>query len=428
VYPVITQRSRAQLSRRSALRAGGLALTGALLAACGENTGRSPQDQGGKKTIRQWYHEYGEEGVQQAVEKYAKEYPDATVQVQWTPGDYDTKLASALLTDDGPDVYEGQLTIDRVRANQAVDLSDIIAGAKSDFTDATIAANTVDGKVYAIPMVEDMQLLLYRKSLLADAGVQPPKTVDELIDAARALTKGNVKGFFAGNDGGASVLGGPALWSAGLDWITPDHKVGFDDPVAATAVGKLRELYTSDALLLGAPADWSDPSAFIQGLCAMQWTGLWTLPKVTEAFGDDFGVLPWPKLNDSGKDSVPIGTFAQSVNGKSKVIDEAKAFVKWLWVDRVEHQTEFQLDFGAHIPPRKSIGAKADKLKSGPGKDAVDFATNLAVSASRPDWTAKSQNAYGSAVTNIVSKGADPAAELRTAATAVQAELDRLFK
>jgi multiple sugar transport system substrate-binding protein len=418
------------LTRRTLLRAGGIALTGAALAAaCGGNTGRSSSDAAnGKKTIKQWYHEYGEEGVQQAVQRYAKAYPDATIDVQWTVGDYDTKLASALLTDSGPDVYEGQLTIDRVRANQAVDLSDIFEGAKSDFTDATIKANTVDGKIYAIPMVEDMQLLYYRKSLLQAAGVQPPRTVDELIDAAKALTKGNVKGLFAGNDGGASVLGGPALWSAGLDWITPDHKVGFDDPHAATAVGKLRELYTSGALLLGAPADWSDPSAFIQGLCAMQWTGLWTLPKISEAFGDDFGVLPWPKLDDHGKDSVPIGTFAQSVNGKSKVIDEAKAFVKWLWVDHTEYQTEFQVNFGAHIPPRKSISGKADKLKSGPGKDAVDFATNLAFAASRPDWTAKSQNAYGSAVTNIVSKGADPASELKTAATAVQAELDRLFK
>jgi multiple sugar transport system substrate-binding protein len=409
------------------LRAGGLALTGAFVAACGENTGRTPASNTEKTTIRQWYHEYGEEGVQQAVEKYAKAYPDANIQLQWTPGDYDTKLASALLTDDGPDVYEGQLTIDRVKANQAVDLSDIIADAKSDFTDATIAANTVDGKVYAIPMVEDMQLLLYRKSLLAAAGVQPPKTVDELIDAARATTRGTVKGMFAGNDGGAGVLGGPALWSAGLDWITPDHKVGFDDPRAAAGLGKLRELYTSDALLLGAPADWSDPSAFISELCAMQWTGLWTLPAVTEAFGDDFGVLPWPRLDSSGKDSVPIGTFAQSVNGKSKVIDEAKAFVKWLWVDQIEYQTEFQLDFGAHIPPRKSIGARADKLKSGPSKDAVDYATNLAVAASRPDWTAKSQDAFGSAVTNIVSKGANPADELKAAAAAVQAELDRLF-
>ena len=30
--------------------------------------------------------------------------------------------------------------------------------------------------------------------------------------------------------------------------------------------------------MLGAPTDWSDPSAFTQGLTAMQFTGLWTLP------------------------------------------------------------------------------------------------------------------------------------------------------
>jgi len=35
----------------------------------------------------------------------------------------------------------------------------------------------------------------------------------------------------------------------------------------------------------------------------MRWTGLWTLPKVTEAFGDDYGVLPWPRLNGSGLSS-----------------------------------------------------------------------------------------------------------------------------
>jgi multiple sugar transport system substrate-binding protein len=422
------QRIPSTYSRRAVLRAaGGLAVTGAFAAACGGNSGR-PDGGGSGATLSQWYHEYGEEGVQQAVTRYAAAYKDATVKVQWTPGDYDSKLASALLTSGGPDVYESQVTIDRVRANQVVDLSDLLGSARDDFSAAMLAASTVDGKLYGIPSAEDMQLLYYRKSLLAAAGVQPPTTVDELIDAAKATTKGKVKGFFAGNDGGASVLGGPALWSAGLDWVTPDHKVAFDDPRAATALGKLRELYTSKALLLGAPADWSDPSAFTQGLCAMQWTGLWTMPAIQQAFGDDFGVLPWPALSAGGKGAVPIGAFAQSVNGKSSQIDAAKAYVKWLWVDQTDYQSEFQLNFGFHIPPRKSIAAAGDKLKSGPPQQAVDYATNLGYAANRPDWTAKSQSAFGDAVTNIVSKGADPAAEVRTAVGKVNAELDRLFK
>ena len=126
--------------------------------------------------------------------------------------------------------------------------------------------------------------------------MQPPQTVDELLAAAKALTTSKVKGLFVGNDGGVGVLGGPLLWSAGLDYLTKDNTFGFDDPAAAEAFGKLRTLFTSGSLLLGAPTDWSDPSAISQGLTAMQWTGLWTLPDLQKNLGDDFGVLPFPKL------------------------------------------------------------------------------------------------------------------------------------
>src|SRR6185312_4055236 len=99
------------------------------------------------------------------------------------------------------------------------------------------------GKIYAVPQVVDTQVLVYRKSMFDQAGLQPPQTMDELIDAAKSLTKGDVKGLFLGNDGGAGLMGGPMLWSAGLDYLTKDNQFGFDDPRAATALGKLREMW-----------------------------------------------------------------------------------------------------------------------------------------------------------------------------------------
>src|SRR5215217_6841544 len=92
----------AGLSRRDLLkRTGGLAALAALTAACGGNTGRPSSSGGGdggaKVNLSQWYHQYGETGTQQAAQRYAKAYPDANVAVQWTPGDYDAKLASGLL-------------------------------------------------------------------------------------------------------------------------------------------------------------------------------------------------------------------------------------------------------------------------------------------------------------------------------------------
>lgn len=59
-----------------------------------------------KATLAQWYHQYGEAATQQAVQRYAKAYPNANVSVQWTPGDYDKKVAAALLTSSGPDIFE----------------------------------------------------------------------------------------------------------------------------------------------------------------------------------------------------------------------------------------------------------------------------------------------------------------------------------
>jgi multiple sugar transport system substrate-binding protein len=417
-------------SRRRLLAVGG-GLAAMAVAGCGSNTGRgsSGSTSGGKPTLSQWYHQYGEPGTQQAVERYAKEYPDATVTVQWTPGDYDKKVASALLTDGGPDVFEygNGPSIDMIKAGQVVDLSDLLGDAKSDFTPSLISRMTYQDKLYAIPQVTDMQLLVYRKSLLSAAGVQPPQTVDELIAAAKKLTTDKVKGLFVGNDGGVGILGGPALWSAGLDYLTPDNQFGFDDPAAVESLRKLRELFTSKALLLGAPTDWSDPSAFTQGLTAMQFTGLWTFPQIQKALPDDFGVLPWPKLNAStGNASVPVGAYGSAVNSKSKNVDAAKKFVKWLWVDQTDKQLDWAQSYGFHIPARKSLAAKADKLKSGPAADAVKFVNEVGHAQTPLLWTPKSGTAYSDALNRIIKNGSDPATEIKAVKAVVEAELKRI--
>ena len=417
-------------SRRQVLGLGG-GLAALAVAGCGSNSGRpsSGGGDGAKPTLSQWYHQYGEAGTQQAVERYAKEYPDATVSIQWSPGDYDKKVATTLLTEQGPDVFEygNGPTIDMIKSGQVVDLSDVPGDAKADFTPALISRMTYQGKLYGIPQVSDMQLLVYRKSLLSAAGVQPPQTFDELLDAAKKLTTDKVKGLFVGNDGGVGTLGGPALWSAGLDYLTEDGKFGFDDPLAAEALKKLRELFTSKALLLGAPADWSDPSAFTQGLTAMQLTGLWTLPAIEKAFKDDYGVLPWPKLNSTtGAPSVPVGAYASCVSSKSKNVDAAKKFVKWLWVDQTDKQLDFAQSYGFHIPARKSLVEKAEKLKSGPAAEAAKFVNENGHAQTPLLWSPKSGTAYSDALNRIIRSGSDPATEIKTVKAVVEAELKRI--
>ncbi|MGW7017907.1 sugar ABC transporter substrate-binding protein [Streptomyces decoyicus] len=416
-----------EIDRRRLLAAGGgVALAAGLATACGSNTGRGGGGSGPE--ISQWYHQYGESGTEQAVKRYAAAYKKAGVRVQWRPGDYDRQTAAALLTDSGPDVFEvnGPL-LDQIQGGQVVDLTAEVEPVKDDFHQAVLAPKIWQDKIWGIPQAVDMQVLYYRKSLLKKAGVQPPRTLDELVDGAKKLSDKKAKGLFLGNDGGVGVLGGTPLFAAGLSLIGEDGKAGFDDPAAARALGKIRQLYADKSLLLGAPTDWSDPAAFIQGLTAMQWSGLWALPQIKKALGDDFGVLPFPKDGSGGKPSVPVGAYGSAVSARSKRRSEAKAFAKWLWVDRTDFQQDFALSYGFHIPARISLAKKAGQLQSGPAADAVRFATDHGY-AEPLLWTTADRTAYQDALSRIIKDGANPESELKTVVRKVNAELQRARK
>lgn len=416
-----------EIDRRRLLAAGGgVALAAGLTAACGSNTGRGGGGSG--PAISQWYHQYGEPGTQQAVKRYAAAYKKANVAVQWRPGDYDRQTAAALLTDSGPDVFEvnGPL-LDQIQGGQVVDLTAEVEPVKDDFHQAVLAPKIWQDKIWGIPQVVDMQLLYYRKSLLKKAGVRPPQTLDELVDGAKKLSGKKTKGLFLGNDGGVGVLGGTPLFATGLSLIGPDGKVGFDDPAAARTLGKIRQLYADKSLLLGAPTDWSDPAAFIQGLTAMQWSGLWALPQIKKALGDDFGVLPFPKDGSGGKPSVPVGAYGSAVSARSKRKAEAKAFTKWLWVDRTDYQQDFALSYGFHIPARISLAKKAQQLQSGPAADAVRLSTDHGY-AEPLLWTTADRTAYQDALSRIIKDGASPESELKAVVRKVNAELQRVKK
>ncbi|MFD9910643.1 ABC transporter substrate-binding protein [Streptomyces sp. NPDC059063] len=414
------------ISRRTLLATGAAA---GLLTACGSNTGRDDGGSGGKgPKLSQWYHQYGETGTEQAVKRYAAAYDKADVSVQWRPGNYDEQTAAALLTASGPDVFEvNGPTLDQIRGGQVLDLTDLFDGVKDDFNPVVLAPKTYDGRIWAVPQVVDMQLLYYRKSLLDDAGVTPPKTLDELVDAAKEATTKKVKGLFVGNDGGAGALGGTPLYAAGLELVTADGKVGFDDPAAARALAGLRQLYADKSLLLGAPSDWADPSAFVQGLTAMQWSGLWALPAVRKALGDDFGVVPFPAAGAGGKPAVPVGAFGAAVSARTRHKDAAKDFVRWLWVEKTDYQRDFALSYGFHIPARLSLAKKADVLTKGAAADAVRYSTEHGY-AEPLLWTTASRTAYQDALSRVIKSGANPESELKSVVRKVSAELTRVRK
>ena len=300
------------LTRRSVLGFGGLAAAAAL-SACGSNTGLGGKESsGGGPTLTQWYHQYGEEGVKEAVERYAAEYTAAKVDVKWNPGDYGSILAAQLLTNDVPDVFEVEQggSLDMIRSGQLEDLTALIAPVRDDFNEAVIKRFTFDGKIHGIPQTIDMQLLYYRPSLRQAAGVAAPATFDDLVKAANSVATSDMGGFFAGNKGGVDVLGTLLIWASGHDQLDADRTAAAfltDDFYAALSA--YRDFYKSNGLLKAASADWFSGAAFVNGETAMQWGGLWSLPEIIAAHGDDVGVLPFPAIGAKGRVAVPFGAF-----------------------------------------------------------------------------------------------------------------------
>ncbi len=382
--------------------------------------------------IQHWYHQYGEEGTYDAVLRYAEEYsamtPGVTVEVNWVPGDYDAALNSALLSDDGPDVFELQtITSDRTEAGQLEPLGDLFEGVLDDFNATAMQRVVIDDTIYGVPMIMDPQFIYYNKSMLEEAGVEPPTTMDELQAACTALDTGRVKGLYLSNDMGAyNYLLYMTTWAANSDFIDGDQVV-FNTPENVEMWQKKQDLANSGCLLVGATTEWWDPGALNDGLTAMQTVGLWAMPGVVEALGEEnVGVLPWPALNEDATPSVWIGGWNQSVNANSANVDAAKEYVKWLWIENQDVQIDWNLGYGFHVPPRASIAAQAEALMSGPAAEVLEMLPMYG-KTTPVTWTGAMDSIYQDAHSEVLLNGADPAEQLTAAAEAAQQELDSLL-
>ncbi|WP_435612141.1 ABC transporter substrate-binding protein [Streptomyces sp. bgisy159] len=415
--------SNSNWSRRSLFRAAaGMAAAGTL-AACGGNNGRGGSGSG--TGLTQYFHAYGEAGTEQAIKKYAKAYQGADVTTQWITGsNFESKLFASLLTDQAPDLFEFHPQIQLIKSGQVADLTDLVTPVKDDFNQADIASHTVDGKIYGVRMIDDPQFFFYRKSMLEKAGIQPPQTLEELMEAADKLTTSKVKGLFLGNDLHAVIQ--PLIYAAGADTLNDKNEIAYHTDGVVQGLKTLRKIFTSGNLLLDAPADFWDPSALNQGLCAIQWCGMWAMPQFQQALGDDLGIMPFPKVSDAGKPAVYNGGWSMFVNAKSKNVDAAKEYVKWLWIDQKQYQEDWALSYGFHIPPRTSIAQSAEKLKSGLPAEGVRLFNEFG-HFDRIGWTQAMITATEDVFANCVRKGGDPEAELDKCDAKVDAELKKLF-
>ena len=136
-------------------------------------------------------------------------------------------------------------------------------------------------------------------------------------------------------------------------------------------------------------------------------------------------MLPFPGIGSAGRQAVPFGSYGATVSAKGTDPDAAKAFVKWLWIDREDFQVDFSNSYGTHIPAKPALVPKADKIASGAGAEAAGFVDQL---GHAPDklWTTAIAQAMVAAVTNVATTKADPKAEVGKVAAVASKEIARV--
>jgi ABC-type glycerol-3-phosphate transport system substrate-binding protein len=144
---------------------------------------------------------------QPALEYYTdqmkKALPDGQVSVELMPIDKEIELASITMSarSDAIDVaYLNDATLQKFAASDWLEpLDDLWAKYKDefkldDFPKSVIESVSHKGRIYSMPILTNTEMFFYREDLFKDAGLTPPKTMPEYLDAAKKLNQGRVSG------------------------------------------------------------------------------------------------------------------------------------------------------------------------------------------------------------------------------------------
>jgi multiple sugar transport system substrate-binding protein len=125
-----------------------------------------------------------------------------------------------------------------------------------DFFPGLVSGMTFNGTLYGIPFRHASSCFHYNERILKERGVEAPKTVEELIAAARKLTftrpdGTSVNGFVIAGDGYANTVDLARTWNG--DFITTDFKVATTEEGMMNAVQMLSDFYKEGVL----PKNWA---------------------------------------------------------------------------------------------------------------------------------------------------------------------------
>jgi multiple sugar transport system substrate-binding protein len=185
-----------------------------VLAACGEQTA-SPGDgdgDGGGDGLVFWSAEDNTERIeatQAIIDRFEEDSGISVELVAVAEDQLATQITSAIAADTLPDVF-GALSLGFTHSLAAQDIADTAAAAavvdslgRETFTQSALDLVTnPDGELISIPSDSWAQLLVYRRDLFEEAGLEPPTSYETILAAAEELNSGDQAGIVlaTGND------------------------------------------------------------------------------------------------------------------------------------------------------------------------------------------------------------------------------------
>jgi multiple sugar transport system substrate-binding protein len=368
--------------RITAALAGAAALSLAL-AACGGSGGSSSSsgDSVSSLSILDYYNNEPDKSlVQKGLDACASQL-GITLQRETVPGadlipkvlqQASSKTLPDVLMLDNPDVQQIAATGALAPLNEM--------GVSSDgFTKGIVDATSYQGKLYGLAPVVNTIALFYNTKMLADAGVQPPKTWDELRAAAQKLTKPGRYGIaFNANatyEGSWQFL--PAMWTNGGD------ETNLTSPQVAEAlqlwVDLVKSGSASKSVINWTQGDVKDQ--FVAGKAAMMVNGPWNIPSLNETPNVKWDVVQFP-VNKPGQTPIaPLGGEAWTVplNKDQAKQQKAAEFVKCLTSDQnelswaksrftVPTRTALGPTYVKEVPSMKAFSEQVANARSRTGK------------------------------------------------------------
>lgn len=241
-----------------------------------------------------------------------------------------------------------------------------------------------EGKTYGVPLVTDTLALVYNKALFKKAGVEAPKTWDDLRKAAATIkAKTGADGYWGSTQ---AYYAQTFLYGEGTDTVDASaKKVTVDSAAAKKAYGTWLGLFEGKGLHKAdttADAYAHIQDAFVNGKVAAIIQGPWEITNFYKgtAFKDknNLGVATVP-AGSTGKAGAPTGGHNLSVYAGSDAAHQ-KAALKFVnFMTSAKSQTEIALK-NSTLPTRDD--AYTAEVKADPG--VAGFQTVLPAAQPRP--------------------------------------------